>query len=705
MEFPDGSTDCFTANTIAENIYSQVDETGRTLVLLDEITDHRSNDQAVPKDQGTYTNSHGTPQRKRTTRGWELLVQWMDKSQSWVPLKELKETNPVQVAEYAVANQIADEPAFAWWVRHALRKRDVILKKVKSRYWKQTHKYGIELPHSVQEALAIDRKTGTDFWRKAIEKEIKNVQIAFKFLDDDKVPIGYQKIPCHMIFTIKMDLTRKARFVAGGHRTDPPKDSVYSSVVSRDSVRLGFMLAALNDLKVLAADVQNAYLNAPTKEKVYFMAGLEFGPANVGRPVLIVRAQYGLKSSGARWRDHMAGTLRDLNFESCQADPDVWMRPGVKPNGDKYWEYVLCYVDDLLAISHDPQAIMDAMSGYYTLKEGSVGEPTEYLGGEVRKWVIEDSQNPDTPRWGISCDLYVKRALTEVERELAKVGKALPTRVSTPITPEYRPEIDSTPEIDPKRANYYQGLIGVLRWMCELGRIDILYHVSILSHFLANPREGHLEQVFHIFAYLKRYNKSIMVFDDTEPVFDESRFTKCDWTEFYPGAHEAVPPKAPELRGQSVSMTCFVDADHAGCRVTRRSQTGIIIMVNRSPILWYSKRQNTVETSTFGSEFVAMRIATELVEGLRLKLRMLGVQVDGPTNLFCDNHSVVLNSTRPESVLKKKNQLICYHRVREAQAANIIRVAHEDGKTNLADIFTKNLPGPRLRELVGYILW
>ena len=114
-----------------------------------------------------------------------------------------------------------------------------------------------------------------------------------------------------MIFDVKMDLTWKARFVAGGHQTDPPKESTYSSVVLRDSVRMKFLIAALNSLDILLADVQNAYLNAPTKEKVYTTAGLEFGAVNKGRFVLIVRALYGLKSSGARWRDRMAATLRD----------------------------------------------------------------------------------------------------------------------------------------------------------------------------------------------------------------------------------------------------------------------------------------------------------------------------------------------------------------------------------------------------------
>jgi hypothetical protein len=99
-----------------------------------------------------------------------------------------------------------------------------------------------------------------------------------------------------------------------------------------------------------------------------------------------------------------------------------------------------------------------------------------------------------------------------------------------------------------------------------------------------------------------------------------------------------------------------------------------------------------------------MKIAVELVEGLRYKLRMMGVQVDGPTNIFCDNESVVKNTTRPESTLKKKHNAIAYHRVREAQAAGIVRIVKEDGETNLADLFTKLLAGPRLRYLAGKIL-
>jgi hypothetical protein len=529
---------------------------------------------------------------------------------------------------------------------------------------------------------------------------------AFQFHDDDKMPVGYSQVRCHMIFDVKIgDLTRKARFVANGNETDPPKDSTFSTVVSRDTVRLFFLMAALHDTDVLSADIQNAYLNAPVKEKLYTIAGKEFGPKNEGRPVMIVRALYGLKSSGKSFRDFLANNLREMGYVSTKADPDLWMMPDVKADGTEYYRYVICYVDDVAVTMENPQRFMDELSQRFTLKEGSVQEPTLYLGADVMKWYIAESDEPGKVRWALASTKYTRRAIADLETELDSIGKRLPTKVSTPLSSGYRPELDQTPELNPERQNYYQGLIGVLRWICELGRLDILVPVSMLSRYLVAAREGHLEQLFHIFAYLKQYDTSTMVFDDTEPWFDERRFKACEWAEYYPDATESLPPSMPKPRGRSVVMTCFVDADHGGCKATGRSHSGIIIFVNRAPILWFSKRQNTVESSTFGSEFVALRIAVEMIEGLRYKLRMMGVEIDGPCTVLCDNRAVYLNSAHPESMLKKKHAAINYHRVREAVAADIIRLAWEDTKTNIADFLTKCLLGPALRINAGRVLW
>jgi len=136
---------------------------------------------------------------------------------------------------------------------------------------------------------------------------------------------------------------------------------------------------------------------------------------------------------------------------------------------------------------------------------------------------------------------------------------------------------------------------------------------------------------------------------------------------------------------------CFVDADLAGNTVTRRSQTGILIFVNRAPVIWYSKRQNTVEVSMFGSEITAMKNVIELIEALRYKLRMFGVPIDGATNIFCDNEAVTKNCSDSTSPLKKKHHSIANHRNGEAVAAGTCRITKEDTENNLSDFFTKKL--------------
>ena len=179
-----------------------------------------------------------------------------------------------------------------------------------------------------------------------------------------------------------------------------------------------------------------------------------------------------------------------------------------------------------------------------------------------------------------------------------------------------------------------------------------------------------------------------------------------DWSDFYPDAmEEKCPPNCPKPRGPAISMTTYTDADHAGNLLTRRSHTGIIHFLNNAPISWYSKRQTTVEASTFGSEFNALRVAVDQIVAMRQKLRYMGVRVDQPTKVFCDNMSVVLNSSKPESTLKRKHNQICFHRVREAVASKIIRVGYVDSKCNLADILTKNLPSISRKRLLYEILW
>ena len=179
------------------------------------------------------------------------------------------------------------------------------------------------------------------------------------------------------------------------------------------------------------------------------------------------------------------------------------------------------------------------------------------------------------------------------------------------------------------------------------------------------------------------------MYDSSLPKVKESSFVNAKWEEIYGEIEEDLPENMPKPRGRSVTISVFVDASHAGDHVTRRSRTGILIFLQNAPIVWYTKKQATVEASTFGSEFVALRVATEMNDALRHKLRMMGIPITGSTNTYCDNKSVVANSSKVESVLKKKHLSICYHRVRESCARKALRIAFEPTKSNLADVCTK----------------
>ena len=179
-----------------------------------------------------------------------------------------------------------------------------------------------------------------------------------------------------------------------------------------------------------------------------------------------------------------------------------------------------------------------------------------------------------------------------------------------------------------------------------------------------------------------------------------------DWMHTtYENAQEIIPTNLPKAAGKSVALTTYVDANLYHDFVTGRSVTGIIHIVNQTPIEWYSKRQATVETATYGSEFVAARIATDQIIDLRMTLRYLGVPVEHSTYMFGDNESVVKSSTIPHSSLSKRHNALAYHRVREAIAAGIVKFYHIKGEENPADIVSKHWGRAQVWHLIKPLLF
>jgi hypothetical protein len=250
-------------------------------------------------------------------------------------------------------------------------------------------------------------------------------------------------------------------------------------------------------------------------------------------------------------------------------------------------------------------------------------------------------------------------------------------------------------------AKYYQQQIGVLRWAVELGHINITAEVSMMASYTTAPRMGHLNAVIHIFSFLQNHPRCRLVFDDSYMTVEDG--PDKDWRDFYPDATKDIPPNAPRALGKPVQMIVFADSNHAGDLLTRRSRTGVLIILKRSPIQWYSKKQGGIET--FGSEFMGLKVATNLVKGLQYKLRMMGILIEGPSHVRVDNMSVVMNTTLPESTLKKKRNSIAYHFVRENVAAGVIKIGYKPLETNLADMLTKLQSGPVRKRLSDMVLF
>jgi hypothetical protein len=277
-------------------------------------------------------------------------------------------------------------------------------------------------------------------------------------------------------------------------------------------------------------------------------------------------------------------------------------------------------------------------------------------------------------------------------------------RDPAPFSGGNKPELDESPNLDPVKAYFYQLQIVILRWCVELGRIDIITELSILSTYLCLPREGQLEVLFHVFAYLVLHHNSRVVFDPTYPSVDMGAFIKTDWKSMYGDVKEMITPDATAPHGKEFELRLFVDSDHAGEKFTRRSITGYVIYLNMAPIVWFSKHQPTVESSVFGAEFVTMKNGIEICRGILCKLRMMGVTLSGPTLLCGYNMSVARNTQRHESVLIKKSNSLCYHIVRESAAMGESIIGNVPSVYNPADICTKVVAGGQKRNHLIRIL-
>jgi hypothetical protein len=365
-------------------------------------------------------------------------------------------------------------------------------------------------------------------WARALKKEILNVGIAFEILKPEKhAPPGWAKTSGHLVFYLKISLEQKACWVLDGHLTPDAHYSTYVGVVSRESVRIALTYAALNGVDVCAADIRNTYIQAPSSWKDFVICGPEFGLENVGKTALIHRALYGGKMAGHDSQNHLRECMTHLGFKSCLAIQTCgWGRQLDLTDiltGSMY-SYIL--MTAWQSVIEENMFSGRKSGNTLNSKRSPVVRPTFTLAANFENFELENGNKA----WDFGSSQYIQAAVKNVENYLKSQHFVLPTNATAPLWSNYRPKLDIIPELSPNDASHYQSLIGILRWMVELGRVDICCEVSMLSSHLALPREGHLQQVYHMFTYLKHHHNAEMVFDPSEPEVDQSHFERRDWT-------------------------------------------------------------------------------------------------------------------------------------------------------------------------------
>ena len=518
-------------------------------------------------------------------------------------------------------------------------------------------------------------------WDKAILDKHKKVM---------NPPKGYHRIKVHLVFAVKFDGRHKARLVADGHLTPEPIENIYSGVVSLRNLRLVIFLGKLNHLDLWGADIENAYLEAFTDEKLYIVAGPEFQELE-GYILRFLKALYGLKSSGKRWAEVIHGILRDIKILPSKADPYIWLR---KACNLRCYEYIAVYVDNLCIAPESPSAIIQIFKSKYHLKVKRDGKLAYHLGADY-------FENPDGT-FVSHFKKYIDK-LADTYRRL--FNNDPPKGYKTPLDKIDHPELDTSEILDGDMAAKYLTMVGQLQWLVTLGRFDIHAQVATMSRFRAAARQGHMDRLKRIYSYAIRTKDYAIRFRTDQPDYCFLPDQDFDWTySVYGNVQEIHPDNMTEPLGRAITTTTTTDANLNHCLATGKSLTGCLQFVNKTPVDWYSKKQATVETATYGSELVAAKTATEQIMDIRQTLRYLGAPIGAKSFLFGDNRSVVTHATLPHSTITKRHNILVFHRVREAIATKLMAFYWIQFAYNISDMLSKDWDHPTVYPMILKLL-
>jgi hypothetical protein len=488
-----------------------------------------------------------------------------------------------------------------------------------------------------------------DAWRKAVDVEIENLRSKNTWNEVTK-PADRKAIGSRWILKVKRDalgriVKYKARLVAQGFSQVPGVDfeETYAPVGRTASLRIMLAIAAYMDLEIQQADVEGAYLNGTLDVDIYMRYPEGLARKSGCDALKLNKGLYGLKQAGRLWWQELGGKLEGLGFSKLQSDWGLYVR--AKEAGSSFM-MLLVYVDDFVIAAENGNDIEKFLADVQShWKLSGMGEIDNILGMKV---VRDRAQK----KIYLSQPAYVEKIIKKFP-----IPSNPHLKYATPLPDGYADVREGAP-IDPTQ---YQGLVGCFQWLATCTRPDISYAASFLARYLTNPTDQHMQLALRTVGYLKyTFTLGLTI-----------------------GG------------GVDLNLSGFVDADWAGCLETRRSTTGYVYRINGTSVVWSSKRQPTVATSTVEAEYVAVSEAAREALWLRCLLGEMGIKQSGPTLSNCDNKGAIRLALSPGTHQRTKHIDIRHHFIRELIDDNVISLDYIQSKHQLADVLTKGLPKPR----------
>jgi len=512
----------------------------------------------------------------------------------------------------------------------------------------------VPVPENLREA---QRSPQWEFWRQAMQEEQDSLD-AHEVMEYVERPRGHKVIPVHWIFSVKTDahgnvMRFKARLVAQGCRQIPgvDVDEVFAPTSSYGSRRTLLATAAAKNMEIHQVDIKTAFLNGDLEEEVYVTQppGFDNGDPNI--VCRLHKALYGLKQAPRAWHKVLNEKLLSMGYEVSKSDAGVY----IKRHEDGELSYMLVYVDDLLIVAMGAEEIVQVKRELLaSFKIHDLGEVKDFLGCQIQR----DRENLCL---SLSC-------VPKIDALCEKFGVSVESRsVDTPMSKDF--VVSALPQVTVGDTSFGSGtllppghryceLVGSLLYIANTTRPDIAQAVGVLSRYRNAPTTAHMNEGLRVLRYLRSTREYVLV----------------------------LGGKGPVLEG-------YVDADYAGDIDSRRSTSGFVLSVFGSAVVWGSKKQHSVATSTVEAEFMATSLAIKELNWLRGFLEEIGTP-PWSVKLYCDNQGCIANLKNPLYSKYTKHIAVCFHFAREAIAMGQVSLCYVESAKNKADMLTKPLARP-----------